>query len=957
MIHLDHAPALALLLVLGPLVLLLELRADGPLGRRLLRAALRTTVAALLLLAWAGPSVDRVSPTARRRLVVAVERSGDMGAAGLREARSIGSRARAEAVAKGWAVSSLSFTDVARDTEAGTGEDPDPAAEPGPTPGRARPAAGLGAAGLRLEPGESGEVLLLASGRGDLSGLGAAARALEAAGLAVVARALPSEAPPRSEGVVLSSIDAPARARGPFDVRARVAATGPVDVELRADGHVVTTRALDATRGPADVVFEDLDLPPGAHELAIEARPRDAPTTARLARRLVLVEGPPRVLLSVVDPRRATVRRALSAEGWPVDAVEPPALVAALDRRAHDGADLRPEVVVLDAASARALGEDGQRALVSRVKEGLGLVLLAGEDAAAWDPLSTGPLVTVLPLVPRPPPPAAPPPPPPSPTPQPPTPFVEPKREDAPGHHAERRPEDALPISLLLVLDRSGSMEGPKLEMAIEAARRAAAALSKGDRVGVVTFADDATLDVPPTTVSEIGNLGWSLLGVKAGGNTDIYAALLEGARVLAKESAPIRHLVLLTDGHHTGREAVFGPLIGEMAKQGITITAVGLGPDHDDTLLRNVAMWAPRGRYVPAATEDALPTILTNDTLLVREHRSETAKALGLVPEASAGEKPPKTPDAPRPTPPPPTPPAPEPKGPDTTAAAGGGAALAPLVVTRPHEATEGLAEPLPRVAPPRPSDVRAGAALLLARETTADGASREPVLAAGRPGLGRVLALALPDSDPGLQAWDGTARLLVQMVRSVRAPEGALSPGPLASVLYAPDGERLRLDAPPGASAPPVSVRWETTEDDGGTRTVDLGEYGPDETRDLLLPPAPPGRTAVVTMTPAGAGGRAFTLTYLARGAPAEGPRAGDRTALAEALGPGALARPLLTAPVASSASGRRPCGRLVIFLAILLLPLDVAAHRHATRGHATRGHATRGRATRGHAARRAS
>src|SRR5207253_2906887 len=137
----------------------------------------------------------------------------------------------------------------------------------------------------------------------------------------------------------------------------------------------------------------------------------------------------------------------------------------------------------------------------------------------------------ILPLVPKAPPTpaaAAPPPPPPLPPPEEPEPEPEPEQrpDKGPGLVAARKPEEALPVSLLLVLDRSGSMslEG-KWKMATAVAEETAGLLAPSDRIGVVTFADDATVDVPMRTAGSVASLGLEV-GVVPDGNTDIYRAL-----------------------------------------------------------------------------------------------------------------------------------------------------------------------------------------------------------------------------------------------------------------------------------------------------------------------------------------------------------------------------------------------------------------------------------------------
>ena len=113
----------------------------------------------------------------------------------------------------------------------------------------------------------------------------------------------------------------------------------------------------------------------------------------------------------------------------------------------------------------------------------------------------------------------------------------------------------------MLVIDRSGSMQRRgKLAMAIEGARRAAATLSPADRVSVVTFADESTLDIPPTPIrrhrqSRAG--GWRCCRPEATPTSSARSS--RATSVLERRTAPIRHMILLTDGEQNSDG---GPLL-----------------------------------------------------------------------------------------------------------------------------------------------------------------------------------------------------------------------------------------------------------------------------------------------------------------------------------------------------------------------------------------------------------
>jgi len=147
-------------------------------------------------------------------------------------------------------------------------------------------------------------------------------------------------------------------------------------------------------------------------------------------------------------------------------------------------------------------------------------------------------------------------------------------------------------LNLCLVLDRSTSMQGERLQRAKEAAMYIIDRLSEDDTFSLVVFSDRAeTLlsgrrrlnkAMAKSVVSTIGS--W--------GGTEILQGLLAGLNEIEKCRLPnsINHLILLTDGQTYGDEA--GCLEqAELARQRqISITTLGLGTDWNDELLDQIA-------------------------------------------------------------------------------------------------------------------------------------------------------------------------------------------------------------------------------------------------------------------------------------------------------------------------------------------------------------------------------
>jgi len=159
------------------------------------------------------------------------------------------------------------------------------------------------------------------------------------------------------------------------------------------------------------------------------------------------------------------------------------------------------------------------------------------------------------------------------------------------------RPSDRLTADVVLVVDRSASFE---LEDAVEAARRILDRLGPNDRVGLVSFAGEATLDVRLTPVSEAQGVRDALARLTAEGKTALGEGIAVATDELALSGRSDAALVqiLLTDGRtNFGRD----PL--EEAKKAVdrnvVIHAVGIGRFINRDLLTQIAQ-TTGGQFFP---------------------------------------------------------------------------------------------------------------------------------------------------------------------------------------------------------------------------------------------------------------------------------------------------------------------------------------------------------------------
>ncbi len=167
-----------------------------------------------------------------------------------------------------------------------------------------------------------------------------------------------------------------------------------------------------------------------------------------------------------------------------------------------------------------------------------------------------------------------------------------------------------LPLHLALVLDRSGSMAGEKLRVALACARYLVRRLRPVDRFALVTYDHEVELRVPLAPVDPL-RVEAALAGVRPGGQTNLSGGWLAGAEALRgvpSGSGP-RKVLLLTDGLAnvgiTDREDLVA-LARQAGDDGIGTTTVGFGADFDEVLLTRMADAGGGNAHLAETPEDA---------------------------------------------------------------------------------------------------------------------------------------------------------------------------------------------------------------------------------------------------------------------------------------------------------------------------------------------------------------
>jgi Ca-activated chloride channel homolog len=159
----------------------------------------------------------------------------------------------------------------------------------------------------------------------------------------------------------------------------------------------------------------------------------------------------------------------------------------------------------------------------------------------------------------------------------------------------QRPPTERTPVNVAFVIDRSGSMRGPRIAQAREAAAAAVRRLDKNDIASVVIFDDKIDLLVQAQPVDDHAAFIDRIQQIDTRGSTAIHGGVTEGAQQVRHNLDPRRlnRVVLLSDGQaNVGprRPEDFAVLGRQLLAQGISVSTIGLGNQYNEDLMLALA-------------------------------------------------------------------------------------------------------------------------------------------------------------------------------------------------------------------------------------------------------------------------------------------------------------------------------------------------------------------------------
>jgi Ca-activated chloride channel family protein len=149
-------------------------------------------------------------------------------------------------------------------------------------------------------------------------------------------------------------------------------------------------------------------------------------------------------------------------------------------------------------------------------------------------------------------------------------------------------------LNVSLVVDRSTSMKGVRMQNVKLAAKDLLESLHTEDRLSIVAFSDRAEVLAPSDYARNRRAFNSAIAALTPGGGTEIYQGLLAGLEEVRKvvSNDTINHVILLTDGRTYGDEEQALAEARRAGAQNIGISALGIGEDWNDVFLDRLARY-----------------------------------------------------------------------------------------------------------------------------------------------------------------------------------------------------------------------------------------------------------------------------------------------------------------------------------------------------------------------------
>ncbi len=179
------------------------------------------------------------------------------------------------------------------------------------------------------------------------------------------------------------------------------------------------------------------------------------------------------------------------------------------------------------------------------------------------------------------------------------------------------------PLGLVIIIDRSGSMYGAKLDMAKEGATACVNALNDRDYCGIITLENSYSEAIGLTRVSEKDIILRAIANIGGGGGTVYSGAIQLAGNALQALNVEKRHIIFISDGEPSDLPSEYEPLITNYyEKAGITMSTVFVSDPGstkgEDVMIRIKEL--AHGRYHNAAADPSSISLFMREDVRVPE-------------------------------------------------------------------------------------------------------------------------------------------------------------------------------------------------------------------------------------------------------------------------------------------------------------------------------------------------
>ena len=368
----------------------------------------------------------------------------------------------------------------------------------------------------------------------------------------------------------------------PFEVTAEVWSTEPqkVTLTLQQDefsNPLEPSKHVDLREGKNLVKFKSDAKRAGAttYRVALAKYERDTEKANNAAVTTAPVKGRPNILYveggMLHEPGSAGYfQRALEHENMDVQVRGPTGLPGSVKELE------KFDLVVVSDVPAHLVGSSQMHALDQYVNAGGGMIVAGGQDSFGSGGYQGTTMERILPV-----------------------------------HFDSEKIKEQPDIALVLVMDRSGSMQGQRIEMAKESVRATTEVLSPNDYIAVVVFDSEAQVFIRPQRAGNKMRISAEVSRLTTGGGTNIFPGLKEAYEILQNINAKVKHVIVLSDGE--APTDGLAELVQDMRSARITVSCVGV-PGADRNMLQMIAEIGD-GRLYMVEDIGALPKFFMKET------------------------------------------------------------------------------------------------------------------------------------------------------------------------------------------------------------------------------------------------------------------------------------------------------------------------------------------------------